>query len=133
MSRGFTDYIFVGGEHNGLIEKSIPVYINRPPPKKISFQSDYYFVEENDGNIHLIKLNSKKLSMNWHSYGIEIYEKEEKKNRHKPGTIYNFIEQRMIERCVAMTKKGLRCMKPALYGKEYCCITHKVDNNLKKS
>lgn len=133
MPRGFTDYIFVGGPHDGIVEKSIPVFSTRPPPKKIGFQSNHHFVQGNDEGMLLVEQHKNgRLHKDWISYSIDIYEKEEKKNRHKPGTIYKYLKQEIIERCVAITKKKTRCMKPALSGKDYCCILHKRNHKGKK-
>jgi len=117
MPRGFTSITFKGGEKDGEIIEDVSL---RNLPYTISFSSEFYFATSVNGGMDIMKgsLNSK-----WHSYSLDIYVKATNE-KYKQGTLFEFMETREVERCSAITKNNTQCLKPAIYGKNYCSETH---------
>ena len=122
MTRGRINIVFIGGSQDG-IEQSIPTNLNNPPPGKIFIELDHYAIKYNE-DVAIIKRKSKKLDKDWLYYDVEVYEKLDKKNKRKAGFTYQYLGIQQVKRCVALTQKGVRCLKSAIEGKEYCCQTH---------
>ncbi|MCP4274462.1 MAG: hypothetical protein GY781_21260 [Gammaproteobacteria bacterium] len=118
MPRGYTDVYLSGGNRDGEIHENIPLKLIH---KSIGFSSDSFFAERPDGDIAICK---GKLNERWFSYCHDIYVKKDN-DKYKAGTIYEFSETIIVERCSAVTKKGKRCMRAALSGKNYCDSIHK--------
>jgi hypothetical protein len=118
MARGFTDIKLVGGARDGLVIEKVEL---RGLPKEITFDSEAFFSEIDDGGM-AIKIGG--LDDSWSSFSKDVYAKKVNE-KYKSGTVYEFVETRMVERCTAITKSGERCLKPALNGKSYCSSVHK--------
>lgn len=114
-------YKLIGGHNEGTFE----IKTRRLPPKKISLSSGMFYTQVKNEDVSIIQWEGKKRSSNWISHMFEIYEKDEEKQQEEFKPVYRYIDHYMEERCSAKTQKGKRCMKPALSGKTYCCITHK--------
>ena len=118
MPRGYTSITFKGGDRDGEVISDVSL---RNLPDTLNFRNDVYFSTALDGGVSVMK---GPLNNNWHSYSIDIYTKVENE-KHKSGTVFEFLETRMVERCSAITKKNKQCLKSAIYGKTYCSETHK--------
>ena len=118
MPRGYTSITFKGGNMDGEVIDNVSL---RKLPHTFSFQNEIYFATAPDGGMNVMK---GKLNNQWHSYNVDIYTKAENE-KHKLGTIFEFVETREVERCSAITKKNTQCLKPAIYNETYCCETHK--------
>ncbi len=118
MPRGYTSITFKGGKRDGEVIDNVSL---RNLPRTLSFKDELYFATAHDGGMNIMK---GKLNNQWHSYSVEIYSKAENK-KYKQGTTFEFVETREVERCSAITKKDSQCLKPAIFGETYCCLTHK--------
>lgn len=123
MPRGYTSITFKGGSKDGEVIDDVSL---RNLPNALSFQSEIYFATANDGGMNIMK---GKLNSQWYSYSVDIYTKVVN-DKHKQGTIFEFLETREVERCSAITKKNTQCLKPAVHKQSYCCETHKLSRKL---
>lgn len=105
---------FIGGENDGEVLENFP--INKLPPR-FYFPSETYFADDKSGGISIYK---GKLNKYWLSYSACCYIRNTNENNPELAVTYEFSENIMIERCLALTNKKIRCMKPAIYGKTYC-------------
>ena len=117
MARGYTDIHLKGGSKDSEVISDVPL---RRLPKIIAFRSEHYFATSNDGGVDICK---GELSKKWHSYSQEVYSKLENQP-HKSGTVFQFVETVIVERCSATAKSGTQCLHPALQC-ETMCGTHK--------
>lgn len=108
---------FIGGDNDGEILENFPV--NKLPPR-FYFPSDTYFAANESSGMSIYK---GKLNQYWHSYSASVYERVADSNQSETTINYKFIEEIMVDRCLALTTKKVRCMKPAIYGK-LCCSMH---------
>lgn len=120
MSNKLINISLIGGEHNGEIIENFPV--NRLPPS-FSFKDDLFFATNPSGGIDIMK---GKLNEFWHSYSVVVYLKGPLKED-TDDVEYKFIEERMVERCSALTNKGRQCLKPAVNSQSFC-TTHSRKN-----
>lgn len=119
MPRGYTSVTLKGGERDGEIIENVSL---RHLPNTIGFRSECYFSTSESGGMNIMK---GELNTNWHSYSEDIYIKTENE-KHKTGTIFEFIETINVKRCSAITKKKTQCLKPAIHNQNYCCETHNL-------
>ncbi|MCG3760328.1 hypothetical protein EXA21_12425 [Vibrio cincinnatiensis] len=117
MARGYTDIHLKGGSKDGEVISDVPL---KQLPKAVAVRSEHYFATSNDGGVGICK---GELSKKWHSYSQEVYSKLENQP-HKSGTVFQFVEKVMVDRCSATTKSGTQCLHAALHG-ETMCGTHK--------
>lgn len=117
MSSKLINIIFIGGDNDGEILENVPV--NKLLPR-LYFPSDTYFAENESVGMSIYK---GKLNQYWHSYSASVYERSADSNHSETTINYKFMEEIMVDRCLALTTKKVRCMKPAIYGKS-CCLTH---------
>ncbi|MBL4569520.1 MAG: hypothetical protein JKY69_07860 [Flavobacteriaceae bacterium] len=116
-----------GGDVNGEIIKNFPVY--RLKPELIfRIQGDIYFANHPSGDMAIMK---GKLNNLWHSYSVSVYQKNELTKASTGNIEYNYIGERDIERCAALTNKNVQCMKPAINGNPLC-TTHNHVNKTKE-
>ena len=114
MGYPLVNVTFEGGEENGRIIENVQV---RRLPKEFYFHCDIYFAENPSGGMNIMK---GKLNSFWHSYDANYYVRKPTQDKLSGTIIYTFLENRMIERCAAITKKQTRCMKAAIHEKLYC-------------
>ena len=107
---------FIGGTLDGVV-----LTIMCPPKKFFSQMGLYYSQKEPKGDVSIMRGDFSK-DKDWIYCGVELYLKF--KNSIE-GTIYKFSEVTVKHRCVAITKKGTRCLREALENKTYCSSVHK--------
>jgi len=116
-----------GGDANGEIMENVPV--NRLTPE-LSFriQGDIYFANHPSGDMSIMK---GKLNNLWHSYSVSVYEKNELTKASTGNVEYNYIGERVIERCTALIQKNKQCMNAAIHEKTIC-TTHNHVSKIKE-
>lgn len=118
MARGYTDIYLIGGSRDSEILEHIPL---RNLPNSISIRGKSFFAYGKEG---MIAIKKGEIDNTWHSYHSEIYVKKPNR-KHMPGTIFEFKEEVMIERCKAQTKKGFQCLHASVTDDGFC-NTHKT-------
>ena len=126
MPQGKTDFHFTGGLEDGQVLKDISIGPNKTPPNKLHFRPTRQAIKRAGFKDFKMVEYIKKLDKNWLFFVVQIYERQEKPNKHKKGTFYKYIKDLKVGRCESLTKKGIRCMKESLEDKKYCCILHKL-------
>lgn len=127
MAFKLVNITFVGGYNDGEIIENVPVNQLRP---ELSFrtQEDIYFANHPSGDMAIMK---GKLNNLWHSYSVSVYEKNEFTKASTGNVEYNFVKDRDVERCTALTQKNTQCMNAAIHENPFC-TTHSHVNKTKE-
>jgi len=64
----------------------------------------------------------------WFAYRTETYSKREPSA--VPGVNYDFMEDRIVARCAAMTKQGKHCKNEAEKGSMFCHSAHRPEKGV---
>lgn len=107
MSKGYKKVTFIGGNAD---KETLEVSAMTSLPTMLLSSKGTYFAESPTGGMDVMEGELNNL---WHSYSADIYKKSE------DNKSYQFIETRMIERCL-QTSKNIRCMKKAINDKGFC-------------
>jgi len=118
---------FNGGGADGEIIENFPINQLRPE-LSIRAQEGTYFATNPSGGMSIIK---GKLNSLWHSYSVSVYEKNELTKASTGNVEYDYIGERDIERCTALTQKNTQCMNAAIHGNSLC-TTHNHVNKTKE-
>ncbi len=120
MARKQVNITFVGGgDLNNEIIENVPAH-RLAPELSLRIQDDIYFANHPSGDMSIMK---GKLNNLWHSYSVSVYEKNELTKAPSGNVEYNYIGERVIERCTALTQKNTQCMNAAIHEKSLC-TTH---------
>ena len=104
MPRGVTTITLDGGNFHGQVFEDVP--LNRLPPE-IHMRREAFYAEGEGGNVLIMK---GELTPNWMAYAVDCYVKRDSPlDKRSPGTIYEFTQTSMVDRCTQLTKKGVRC------------------------
>jgi len=78
------------------------------------------------------KLNSDTISFvearkpnHWFAYHVETFEKRAPSSG--PGVDYDFVEERIVARCAALTQQGRHCKNEAEKGSMFCHSAHRPE------
>lgn len=117
MPRGYTTIYLEGGPNDGEVFEDVPL---RQLPNKIQIPTSTFFASNPDGSMSIMK---GELTKNWHSYAVNIYLKKDNV-KHQLGTIFQWYENVMVERCKATTKQGKQCLNSVKIDNGQFCTMH---------
>lgn len=124
MPKGKTLVSFKGGPNDGDVFEDFPT--NRLYPA-FRLPQGSGFTEELDGQIGVF-VKADELPSNWSAYKTAVYDKAEP-DQARPGVVYVFTSEVLVDRCSALTKEKHWCRNEAVQGAQLC-KTHSMASSV---